>query len=165
MQLRSSLSPAELGEGFRLNRTKSFWFRMALANWYALALTCAVLWAAASSLIHPTAQGNWGTIGILLGVAGLLLAFSWYRVQRQIAQTARKLGSADGVLALQEDGVRESAPGGALSFIPWSEYTSWKEGPSVFTLTSSKGFRCLPKSGLSDAEVAQLRNYLQSKIR
>jgi hypothetical protein len=55
-------------------------------------------------------------------------------------------------------------PAVSTTFVPWSEFSGWKEGEGVFTLTIGKHFRVLTKCGLSEPEVEQLRSLLRSQI-
>ncbi len=50
---------------------------------------------------------------------------------------------------------------GETASIPWSSYVSWAEGGSVFVLkTNSKGFRIVPKTGLNNDQLTEIKRIL-----
>ena len=51
MQLRTEITPSELTEAMRLNRTRMYWPKVFLANWYATLLLIVVVWAEIARMI------------------------------------------------------------------------------------------------------------------
>ena len=55
--------------------------------------------------------------------------------------------------------------GGETASVPWSSYTSWSEGNSVFILkTNSKGFRIVPKTGLNNEQLTEIKRILSAAL-
>ena len=162
MQLRTELTPAEIAEAMRLNRTRMYWPKVFLANWYATLLLIAILWAEIARLIDgkPIQPGS---LGLLL-IPVFLLWLYWYRSQRAVRETASRLSDAQGAASIDGKGISANSSTGATSFVPWSEYSGWKEGEDVFTLTTGKSFRVLTKRGLSEPELEQLRSIFRTQI-
>jgi hypothetical protein len=162
MQLRTEITPDELGQATLLNRTKMYWPKFFLANWYASLLLIAILWAEIARLIEDKPIQP-ASLGLLL-IPVFFLWLYWYRTQGSVRKAASQLSDTQGSASIDGKGISAAASTGATSFVPWSEYSGWKEGKDVFTLTTGKSFRVFTKRGLSDAELEQLRSIFRTQI-
>jgi len=162
MQIQTEITPDELGQAMRLNRTKMYWPKFFLANWYASLLLVVIVWAEIARIadgkpIQP------GSLGVLL-IPVFLFWFYWFRTQGNVRKAASQLSDTQGSASVDGKGISSASSSGATSFVPWSEYSGWKEGRDVFTLTTDKSFRVFTKRGLSEAELEQLRSTFRTQI-
>jgi hypothetical protein len=81
-----------------------------------------------------------------------------------VRKAASQLSDTTGSASIDAKGISTNSSTGAKSFVPWSEYSGWKEGKDVFTLTKGKSFRVLTKRGLGEAELEQLRSIFRTQI-
>jgi len=162
INLRTEISPEELAEAMKLNRTRMYWPKVFLANWYATLLLIVVLWADLARLAEHKPLQPAGA-GLLL-IPAFLLWLYWYRTQGAVRKGALDLSDTQGTATMDASGISARASSGATSFIPWGEYSGWDEGVNVFTLTKGKSFRVLSKRGLSNAELEQMRSLFRSQI-
>lgn len=165
MKIRGQLTPSEFRDGLGLYRPKSYWVKIAIANWYALLLVLVLFYATVSALARSE-HANWHALGMLWLIIGSILLFAFYfgrmRSSRALAAANRKL---DGTFEIAADGVRGQAISGASSFLPWSTFSEWKPGKLVFALKSNtSGITILPLDGLSADDIERLRGILRSSI-
>jgi len=86
MQIRTEFTPDELSQAMRLNRTKMYWHKVFLANWYATLLLIVVIWADIARIIAGTPiQLN--SLGLLL-IPIFFLWFYWYRTRQSMRKAA-----------------------------------------------------------------------------
>jgi len=162
MQIRTELSPRELSQALRLNRTKMYWPKVLLANWYAGLLLIAIIWGEFERIIErKPLQLN--SLALLL-IPIFFLWFYWYRTQRNLRTAASQLSDSQGYASVDGRGISATSSTGATSFVPWSAYSGWNEGADVFTLKTEKSFRVFSKRGLGEAELEQLRSIFRSQI-
>jgi hypothetical protein len=162
MQVQTEITANELSEAISLNRPSMSWLKDVQANGYAIALLVAILWVdiknqAAGKHVPPV---SW----ILLLIPVLLIGFYWYRKQSAVQRAVSKPSNMPGTATLDAKGISSTTSAGAPSFVAWSEYSGWKEGKDVFTLTKGKSFQVVTKRGLNEAEVEQLRSLFRSQI-
>ncbi len=162
MQVRTEITPEELKQAIRLNRNKRYWLNLFLANWYATILLIVILWAEIARIVAGKPI-QLASLWIVL-IPVFFLWLYWYRTQSSISKAASELSDTAGSASLDSDGIHATASTGATSFIPWSQYSAWKESTEVFTLTTGKTFRVFSKRGLSESEVGQLRSLFQSQV-
>lgn len=160
MQVRSTLTPEEYREAALLSRSKYFWLRFFAANWYASIICLLLLGVGVSDLIHHT-QPRWDLMALYLAIFGGFIAFSWYRYNGKIAKVGVAQNAARKSVSLDPDGIRTCLNSGADVFVPWSSYSKWVEGKSVFVLTGDSGTTILPAT---DGNETSLRGLLESKI-
>jgi hypothetical protein len=161
MQVRAQLTPEELKDAARLIRPKMFWLRMALANWYALTILIAVVGAIIYHAMNSLPY-NWaGALGVA-GIALLFLGFSWWRYNSRIGKITDRWNKNCGNSSLDTDGIRTDAANGATTFVPWSAYSTWKEGKLVFLVKGDNAEQVIPKEGLGSSE--QVKGLLASKV-
>jgi hypothetical protein len=146
VQIMTNITPEELRQAIRLNRSKTYWLKLIAANWYFTLLLIVIIWAEIARLLEgkPILLN---TLPILL-IPVFFLWLSWFRTRRAIEQAAQQISDIKGTAVLTEHGIDATASSGATSFVPWSAYSAWKEGPDVFTLTIGKTFRVFSKRGL-----------------
>ena len=160
MRIRATITPSELQEAARMSRSKYFWLRFFVANWYATALCLLLIGVAINALVsggHP----QWGAMGLLFVICSFFIWFSWYRYNRSLPKSASGMSERAGTLLLGPDGIKMELASGASTFIPWSSYTKWQEGKSVFVITGKEGATVIP---IEDGSNHTIRNLLLSKI-
>jgi hypothetical protein len=162
MQVRTEITPDELTQAMRLNRGKMYWPKVFLANWYATLLLIVIVWADIARLIDGKPI-QVASLGLLL-IPAFLLWFYWFRTQGAVRKAASQLSDSNGSASIDGKGISANSSKGATSFVPWSEYSGWKEGTDVFTLTQEKSFRVFTKRGLNEAELEQLRSIFRTQI-
>lgn len=160
MQVRAAASPQEVREAARLLRPRSFWFKFFLANWYATLLCLVALGADANGLLHHR-HLPWGPAVGLLAVGAALLGFSWYRWNARLSKAAAAAIERSGTLSLQSSGVQTTLATGASTFVPWSSFTKWREGNSVFVLSGKDGTAIVP---IDNGNRESIRSLLKDKI-
>lgn len=162
MQVQTEVTANELSEAISLNQPSTHWANALRANGLALALLAGILWADLKSQIagkHVPAV-SWA----LLLIPVLLFWFYWYRRQSAVRRAVSRPSNTPGSASLDAKGISYTNSTGAPSFVPWSEFSGWKEGKDVFTLTKTKSFNVLAKRGLNEADVEQLRSLFRSQI-
>lgn len=163
MQVQTEITADELTEAISLNQPSTHWLNVLQANGLAAALLVGILWVdtknrVAGKHVPPV---SW----VLLLVPVLLIGFYWYRKHSGVRRAVSKPSNTPGTASVDASGISSTTSTGAPSFVPWSEYSGWKEGKEVFTLTKAKSFHVLPKRGLNEAEAEQLRSLFRSQIR
>jgi hypothetical protein len=160
MQVRAAIAPDELKEAARLSRPRYFWLRFFAANWYATAICLLVIGVGVNALIyheHP----KWGSMGIIFAIGAFFIGLSWYRWNARLSKAAGAASARSGTLALDMDGIRTTLVSGASTFVPWSSYSKWAEGRTVFLLTGKDGAAILP---IDYGSREAIRGLLMSKI-
>ncbi len=162
MQIRTEITPDELSQAIRLNRSKMYWPRVFLANWYASLLLIVIVWAEIARYVSgKPVQAS--AAGLVL-IPVFFLWLYWFRTQGAVRKAASELSDTQGTASIDGKGISAYSSTGATSFVPWSQYSGWKEGQDVFTLTTGKTFRVLAKRGLSEGEIEQLRSTFHAQI-
>jgi YcxB-like protein len=163
MQVQTEITADELSQAIGLNRPANYWQNVLQANGLALALLVGILWADVKRQMagkHVPAV-SWA----LLLIPVLLIWFYWYRKHSDVRRAVSKPSNTPGSASVDANGISSTTSTGAPSFVPWSEYSGWKEGKDVFTLTKGKSFNVVTKRGLNEADVEQLRSLFRSQIR
>lgn len=165
MKIHGRLTPSEFKSGIALFRPKTYWAKLAIANWYGVLLLCVLLYATIKALADHT-HANWHALGMMWLIIGAILAGGFYlarfRVGRALAGINRQL---TGTFQIAVDGVHGDAESGATSFFPWSTFNAWITGKGVYGLKSATGsVIILPLDGLSNEEAEKLRGILRSSI-
>jgi hypothetical protein len=163
VQIHTEITADELSQAIALNQPSTHWLKDLRANGFAIALLVGILWAdikgqMAGKHVPPV---SWA----LLSIPVLLIGFYWYRKHSAVRRAVSKPSNAPGAASVDANGISYTGSTGVPNFVPWSEYSGWKEGKDVFTLTKAKSFHILPKRGLSEAEAEQLRSLFRSRIR
>ena len=135
---------------------------MLAANWYASLLLIAIVWAEIARVVDGKPVLVNALFIILIPIA--LFAFSWFRTQKIVEKNARAMSELQATASLDSIGVHVTTASGATSFSPWSDFSGWKEGPGVFTLSRGKTVRVFPKRGLGAGGEEEVRSLLQSNV-
>ena len=166
MQFPGKLTDLDLKDAQRVARSRSYWAKLALRNWYGIAVLVAVAWGTIAGLLGQT-KPNWASLDIIWAVVVAILIWSIYRAKQGQARTLTKLNAAlaDRV-SLTNDGVKMDGPNGASRFLPWVNFKGWREGKRTFLLdqVQENQFVILPVAQLSEIERQQLRGLLRSQI-
>ena len=165
MKFGGKLTQADLKDLQKLVRSKMYWPKLLLANWFGLLIACVLLWATVSGLLGHT-KPNWRVLALIwLVVAGI---FAW-GVYRAKAGSARALTQVNAILpewvTLDSNGIECDGPNGARAFQPWRNFKQWREGWRIVLLEQSNGQRvvfCV--ADLSEIERQTIRQFLQSSI-
>lgn len=166
MQFAGKLNEADLFEIGKRSRTKMYWVRLVVANWYGTALLLMVVWGTIAGLLGQI-NPNWRVIGIIWVVVAGLGFWAVYNTRRT---RARQLTQLNAVLpdqvSLTNDGVKLDGPNGATGFLPWRNFKGWREGHRIVLLDQCEGNRAvmLPVAQLSEIEREPIRQFLQSHI-
>jgi hypothetical protein len=166
MRLTGKLSQEDLNDVRRIVRSKWYWPRLIMANWYGAGIVCILLWVTVDGLIHGT-KVNWKGIGIVWAILAAIVGWAYYTTRRSTATEFNALStSLPDWITPANDGLRFDGPNGANAFQPWSGYTRWREGKRVIVLyrTQGNGFTMLPIADLSDADLHGLRTMLQTSL-
>jgi hypothetical protein len=164
MVIECKLGKAEMNEAVRMNLSGGFWFGTILRSLRVVIILGIVVTAGAVKLMNHDTD-NWGPIGVLLAVAALFVALYIWRFTNSIKKAAAKVNSACDRMTIDGQGLTTSNAGGGTTYTPWSQVHKWKEGKLVFTVGDAKLFRTIPKTGLSEMQIGEVRGILQSQIR
>ena len=161
MQIRTPATPGESREAAALIKPKNFWLKFFLGNWYASAIAVLIIGADVNLLLHGKTP-KWGPSLGLLAVCAFLFLFSWYRWRSKVSSLLEKATARVESLSLETDGVRVKLKSGTATFVPWSSYSKWSEGKSVFLLAGNDGSVIIPAD---DSNRNEIRGMLSSQIR
>jgi hypothetical protein len=166
MRFRGKLSEADLDDVRRLVRTKLYWPKLILANWYGVLLLGAVIWATVEGIVGNT-RPNWTAIAVIWGVILAIAAWSFYRAKRSLAMEFQNLSAGlPDWLTLDDNGVKSDGPNGATAFRPWQNFKGWREGRRVILLDLETGaFLILLIDERSEAERESIRQFLVLHIQ
>jgi len=147
-------------------RSKTYWLKLLLTNWYGAALLLILLWATIAGFFRPDKPNWWAIAAIWAVVVGLVL-WAVYKTRRARTRELTQLNAtlADHI-SLTNDGVGLDGPNGATSFFPWRTFKGWREGRRVVLVDLREGnrFVMLPVAQLSEIERQPIRQFLQSRI-
>src|SRR5690349_19837783 len=145
MQLSGKLSEEDFTEARRLSRAKRHWLKAVAVNWYGILLLCAVAWSTAAGLTGAT-HPNWIGVAVLCAVLIGIIGLAFYRRKAVIGrQFSRVSAAVPDWITLLKDGVKLDGPGGATSFLPWSNFQGCREGSesccSIGEMAPASSFR------------------------
>jgi len=143
-------------------RSKMYWPKLLLKNWYGLAVLGILTWATILGLIGK-AKLNWEGIGLVWAVIVALFSWSFYRARTETVREFEQLNARlPDWITVADKGVTLSGPDGATGFLPWNHFSGWREGRRVLLLdrTQECGFVILPIGELSESERQGLRELL-----
>ena len=160
MRIRTDITPTEVQEAVLLSRPPRFWLKFFAANWYMSLLSLLVIGVDVNVLLHHGTPQR-GPTGILLAIAGIFIYFSWSRWKSKVSNSLKTANQKIETLSLDPDGVRIKLNSGASTFVPWSSYSKWTEGESIFLLVGKDGLTILPTD---EGNRASVRGLLASQI-
>jgi hypothetical protein len=166
MQFSSKLAEADLNEVGKMTRSKMYWVKLVVANWYGAALLLIAVWATISGLLGQT-KPNWQAVAVIWVVAAGLVLWSVYWARRGRArQLVRLNATLPDQVDFTNEGVKWNGPDGATGFLPWRNFKGWREGRRVVLVDQREGSRAviLPVAQMSDMEREPIRQFLQSHI-
>jgi len=161
MTVPCALSAAEMREAFRLNLTRSFWWKSILGNPRSITYLVVLIFLIATR----GRNADWRQVAILTGLVSFLFAMYTLRLYLAVNKQAKALNESCSSITIDGQGVTAESANGSRTSIPWSAIHRWREGKLVFTFGDGKTFRSVPKSALGELQVAELRSLLQSQIR
>jgi hypothetical protein len=166
MQFSGKLTEAELNDVRKLLRPRLYWLRWAGSNWYGLSITLVLVWATILGFVGRT-KPNWGAVALIWAVLGGIVVFVWYKTWRKQGRELEKINVAlPDQINLATDGVKLAGPNGASSFMPWTNFDSYREGQRVIVINQGIGRQLvmLPLGQHSEVGRAAIRQMLQSHI-
>jgi hypothetical protein len=108
MQFSSKLAEADLNEVGKMTRSKMYWVKLVVANWYGAALLLIAVWATISGLLGQT-KPNWQAVAVIRAVAAGLVLWSVYSARRGRArQLVRLNATLPDQIGFTNDGVKWS---------------------------------------------------------
>ena len=167
MQFGGKINEVDLNDIEKMSRSRTYWLKVVLANWYATALLIIVLWGTISGLIGQT-KPNWQGLAIVWAILIALFLWAFYRAKRRRTQQLTQLNATlPDEVNLTSDGIKWSGPNGATGSMPWSNFKAWREGRRVMLIDQTQGNRVviLPIATLSDIDRIPIRQFLQSHIQ
>ena len=159
MQFEVTLDPKALAEAEKMTRHWYYWPRAIVQGGYFFLFLAVMVYGTFFNLIDS--HGSLRKAGICAAVSALLIAICVWQYRKGTIKTRTYL---EGINPLrfdtQTDGVSVTERAGSSLFIPWREFSSFREGKRVFLLNRAKagGLRIVPKEGLSAHEIDQLRS-------
>ena len=166
MQFPGKLTEQDLKDVQRIVRSKSYWAKLALRNWYGIGLLVAVTWATIAGLLGQT-KPNWPALGIVWTVIAAIFGWSFYQARHGQTRALEKFNAASADhISLANDGIKMDGPNGATRFLPWINFQGWREGSRTVLLDQiqENHFVILPIGQLSEIERQQLRGLLRSQV-
>ena len=165
MIVRAAVTEEEYREATRLLQGRLYWLRLLTSNWYVLAIAIGIIFAVGSSFLHGR-QLSTGGVVLLLAVAAFYFGHTVSYRGSRIASAAKAFSKTEGMLRLDERGLRRELPDGRNNLIPWAKYAGWIEGKWVAVLRQSKGAHLIPlPSDQRDAILALLECQLGKPTR
>ena len=166
MEFAGKLNEEDMADVQKTARSKSYWPKLLLANWYGIGLFLMVTWGTISGLLGQT-KPNWTAVAIIWAVIAAIVAWAVYRTKRARVRELTQLNAdlPDHVY-LTSDGLKWDGPDGATGFLPWRNFKGWREGKRVVLVDKIDGSRfvMLPVGHLSEIERLPIRQYLSSHI-
>lgn len=175
---RSSLTPEfevsftirSANELARMSRRWYFWPLYVLRNLYSFALLALLvfggLFIAVKSFLAPTPDPSRAAVGLVMAAGPSL--FYWWVYRRNSRKATERLASINPVkLSFTPEGFHTTEKSGATSFAPWSSFKGYRDGKTIFLLLADnqRGFRAIPKEGLTAIQVEQIRSAVKSCLR
>jgi hypothetical protein len=166
MQFSGKLTEADLKDLGKMTRSKMYWVRLVVANWYGTALLLIAAWATIAGIlgqIHP----NWRAVGVIWAIVAGLASWNIFWTKRARGRQLKKLNATlPDQVSFTNDGVKWEGPNGATGFLPWRNFKGWREGRRVVLVDKSEENRAviLPVGQLSEIERLPIRQFLQTHI-
>jgi hypothetical protein len=159
VQIRATLSPTELKEAALISRPSRFWLRFFAANWYMSVLALLIIGVAINAIVNHQ-DARWGPMAGMFAIAVFFIWFSWFRWNARLVKIASAASAKSGTVSLDPDGIRSTFANGASNFVPWSSFSAWKEGKSIFLLSGDSSAVLPIDGGNRDT----IRSILMSRI-
>src|SRR5579859_5523570 len=119
MQFTGKLSELDLRDVRKTARTRMYWPKILLRNWYAIGLLVAVIWGTVAGLLGYT-KPNWKGLAIVWAVIAAIILWVIYRAKRAGAKELVKLNAGlPDQINLTNEGVKLDGPNGTAAFLPW----------------------------------------------
>jgi hypothetical protein len=166
MQFTGKLTEDDLKGVGKMTRSKLYWVRLIVANWYGTALLLIVVWATISGMLGQI-KPNWQAVGLIWAVVAGLALWTYYRTKRVWARQLRDLNATlPDQVSFTNDGVKWDGPNWATGFLPWRNFKGWREGRRVVLVDQCNGNRAvmLPVAQLSELEREPIRQFLNTHI-
>ena len=160
MEIRTSLTSAELREVARMSRSWRFWVHFFATNWYATALAVTLIGVVTNGAIHHQFM-PWKDFLIVLAAVAALYGYSWFRYNRKLSRIAARSAALNRTRTLEADGIHTLTEGGVTSFMPWRAFDRCMEGKLIFLLKGNDAIMAVP---CDDTNRDTLRTYLRGNI-
>lgn len=163
MEFECKLSNAEMQEAVNLNRSAVGRTASVIRN-VRLGFILVVLVIVIGANLTGGSR-NWGAVGGMIAAGAFLIAVWVWSTRLRTRRMAQRINGACKRMTVDVNGIGAADAMGMTTFAPWSQFRGWREGKLVFTADDAKGFRTIPKSAMSEMQVAEVRGILQSQIR
>jgi len=166
MEFTGKLTEPDLKDVAKMTRSKMYWVKLVVGNFYGAALLLIAVWVTISGLLGQT-KPNWPGVAVIWALGAGLILLSVYRTRRAWARQVTQLNAAlPERISFTNDGVKWDGPNGATGFVPWRNFKGWREGRRVILVDQRDGNRAvmLPVAQLSEIDRLPIRQFLQSQI-
>ena len=166
MEFSGKLTPQDVEDLRRLLRPCLFWIRQIAEGWQGAALLIAIVWATILGILGKT-HPIWWAMAAIWAVIIAIVAWTVCKVRREREQELRQLNAAlPEKIVFTSAGVTWDETHSQTHFLPWSEFTNWRERGRVVALDGPRGKPAVFVSiaHLSELERQHLRDRLRSQI-
>ena len=166
MEFSGKLTSQDVEDLRSLLGPRLYWVREIVEGWRGAALLIAIVWATFLGIWGKTNPNWWAMAAIWVAIVAI---FAWTvrKVRRQLQEELRELnaGQPDKII-FSGEGVTWSDPDRQRRFVPWSEFTNWRERRRVVVLDGPgrKPAVVISIAHLSEIERQQVRDRLRSHI-
>lgn len=166
MEFSGKLTDDDWKDVGSLTRSKLYWVRLVLVNWYGIALIAVWMWATVAGLRGDTTP-NWPAMGIIWAVIFGVFAWAAIRVKRSRAsEGARRHAILPDTIRFTSQGVAWEGPDGETGFRPWRQFDGWRQGRRVIVLDRPQ-VKCsviVSIADLSDIERQRVSQFLRANV-
>jgi hypothetical protein len=166
MQFTGKVNESDLSDVVRMTRSKMYWFKLLLANWYGAGIILAITWVTVAGFLGQE-KPNWRALGVVwIVIAGIIMWSVFDTKRKQVRELAKLNATLADQIVLTSDGVKLNGPDGASAFLPWRNFKSWREGKRAMLLGQAQEnqFVILPIGELSEIQREPVRQFLRSHI-
>jgi len=117
MRFGGKLSEADLNDVRGIVRSRFYWPKLILANWYGLTLTAVILWLTVAGLLGYM-QPNWTAVAVIWLVIFAILGWVFWSTKRALSKEFSQLNAGlPDFVEVQDNGIKTSGPGGQMRLI------------------------------------------------
>jgi len=166
MQFTGKVTESDLSDVVKMTRSKMYWFKLLLANWYGAGIILAITWVTVAGFLGQE-KPNWRALGVVwIVIAGIVMWSVFDTKRKQVRELAKLNARLADQIVLTSEGVKLNGPDGTSAFLPWRNFKSWREGKRAMLLGQAQEnqFVILPVRELSEIQREPVRQFLRSHI-
>lgn len=166
MEFSGKLTAEDWKDAGAMTRSKLYWPRVVLANWYGLAAIGTLVWATIAGLLGQT-QPVWTAMAIIWTVIIAIIGWSAFRVTAERAREIVRINDMrPDTIRFTSAGIAFDGPDGAVSFRPWWHFNGWREGRRVVILDRPhvQSAAIVSIASLSEMQRERVRDFLGANI-